>query len=443
MQKYCFVIGLFWVPVALFSQGFSYQAAISDGNTLIINSIIEVEFTIINNDNGVKLYEESHVTNTNDQGVFQVYIGEGNPKFGQFDQIDWSSRFLALDVRISRGGAFDYLGRNKLSSVPSSNFAKRAGSLDKLSITDSTSAGGDISGPFSNFRVQKIQGQTLNLSNPGVGQVLKWTGTEWAPDLDISSSIWDQNGSDISFSIGNVSIGTDSSIAPLTIGGEQKIVNSNNHSLIELGSTSFDQGDLKVLGPKAVPRIQLTSTNINTGWTGTFHTNGKIINQLTSTSINKGGLITVSDTFGVVRAGMGIDSFGDGIIFGGVKNFRMQHPQKENKEIWYASLEGPEAGAYIRGTANLINGQATVNFPEHFSLVVNPAMMTVTVTPLSAQSNGLAIVSKTKSGFDVVELMDGKGSYSFDWIAMAVRSGYEDFKVIRDKMSIPVPQRDK
>ena len=57
--------------------------------------------------------------------------------------------------------------------------------------------------------------------------------------------------------------------------------------------------------------------------------------------------------------------------------------------------------------------------------------MTVSITPLSADSEGIAVVEKTNSGFKVKELRRGTGNYQFDWEVKCIRKGYEDYKVIR------------
>ncbi len=144
------------------------------------------------------------------------------------------------------------------------------------------------------------------------------------------------------------------------------------------------------------------------------------------------GYVAVDDASGNTQAGIYVDASGQGVVFGDIKNFRMPHPSNEDKEIWYASLEGAEAAAYQRGTATLSNGQAIVTFPEHYQIVANPNSMTVILTPLDASSNGLAVIEKTETGFTVKELAKGTGNYSFDWEVKCVRKGHEGYRVIRD-----------
>ncbi len=146
------------------------------------------------------------------------------------------------------------------------------------------------------------------------------------------------------------------------------------------------------------------------------------------------GYVAVRDSSGVTQAGMYVTSAGKGRIWGDTKNFRVDNPNDPNTDIWYASVEGPEAAAYIRGTAQLVDGQAEITFPDHFLAVAVEEGMTVQVTPLSADSNGLAVTSKSLDGVVVQELGGGKGNYEFDWEVKCVRQGHEDYQVIRSKM---------
>ncbi|MEL6593108.1 MAG: hypothetical protein AAFQ68_23620, partial [Bacteroidota bacterium] len=128
-----------------------------------------------------------------------------------------------------------------------------------------------------------------------------------------------------------------------------------------------------------------------------------------------------------------INGAGQGEIFGDSKSFRIDHPTDPTKEIWYVSLEGPEAGAYVRGTAELVDGVAKIQFPEHFSLIATADNMTIMLTPLSGESEGLAVIKKTTEGFEVQELRQGQGNYRFDWEAKCVRQGYENYQVVRPR----------
>lgn len=162
-------------------------------------------------------------------------------------------------------------------------------------------------------------------------------------------------------------------------------------------------------------------------------------------SLDGTGYAAVYDNAGVAQAGFYIDNNGNGVVFADLKPFRMDHPEDADKEIWYVAMEGPEAGAYTRGTATLENGEAFVPFPEHFSLLATPETMTVILTPLSIDTYGLAVVEKTDKGIRVKELKGGSGNFEFDWEVKCVRKGQENFEVIRKKQTkaeMHVPARE-
>ena len=110
----------------------------------------------------------------------------------------------------------------------------------------------------------------------------------------------------------------------------------------------------------------------------------------------------------------------------------MQDPDDNSKSIWYACLEGPEAGAYERGVGMLNSGETFIPYTDHFKKVINPSTVTIILTPQSIETYGLAVVEKRKDGFVVKELMHGKGNFNFDWEVKGVRIGYENYQVVRN-----------
>jgi hypothetical protein len=142
---------------------------------------------------------------------------------------------------------------------------------------------------------------------------------------------------------------------------------------------------------------------------------------------------TAGAAAGVAKASLLVDANGQGTLTADVKNFRVPNPALADTDIVYACIEGPEAAAYIRGTAELVNGACTVALPDHFAGVIAERGMTVHVTPLSAESLGLAVVQKSPRSLVIQELHNGTGTYSFDWEVKGVRAGYEDYRVIRPR----------
>ncbi|NEQ83722.1 MAG: hypothetical protein F6K26_27095, partial [Moorea sp. SIO2I5] len=176
---------------------------------------------------------------------------------------------------------------------------------------------------------------------------------------------------------------------------------------VTVGSNTTNNGFIETKSQDNQPlvRISTLSGRTNHGWVGIYDSNGN----------------------------RNVTLVGDGGIFGKTKNFIIDHPLDETKNIIYAAIEGPEAAAYIRGKSKLSDGQAEIVFPEHFSLVVNSDSITIQLTPRSAESKGLAVVSHSERGFSVKELCQGEGNYEFDYFVAGVRQGMENFTPVVDK----------
>lgn len=117
----------------------------------------------------------------------------------------------------------------------------------------------------------------------------------------------------------------------------------------------------------------------------------------------------------------------------GKKEFAMDHATDPTKSIVYVSLEGPEAGVYIRGTAQLLNGQAVIELPEHFGMVTSEQGLTVQLTPLGAWLQ-LYVVEKSTKHILVREANGRNGQ--FDYLVMGIRKGYEDHQVIQPRQGM-------
>ncbi|MEM8891082.1 MAG: hypothetical protein AAGD28_24100, partial [Bacteroidota bacterium] len=254
---------------------------------------------------------------------------------------------------------------------------------------------------------------------------------------------------------GDVGIGIDNPIYDLSIDGN--LGGYANTSLKYFLSSTSSTGRGRFYGP-ASTNVQISNLTGNNnrgfvitqnensdekaslfagasdqGVVRTYGSNGNLNAIMVSmTGDANRGTIRVYDANGNSQAGLNVNSSGQGVVFADVKNFRMPHPEQADKEIWYASIEGPEAAAYARGTASLVNGEAQISFPDHFNLVANASTMTIILTPLSADSKGMAVIEKGPNGFQVKELWQGNGNYDFDWEVKAVRKGFENYRVIRD-----------
>jgi len=112
-------------------------------------------------------------------------------------------------------------------------------------------------------------------------------------------------------------------------------------------------------------------------------------------------------------------------------SFVQPHSQDPTKELAYAFFEGPEHAIFLRGTAKMVDGKAVIETPEHFRLVAGSEGVMVQFTPRSGKSKGLAAVEVTREKIIVEELLDGNGSYDFDYFITAKRAGFEAHQPIQ------------
>ncbi|MFZ4413647.1 MAG: hypothetical protein ACOYOV_11225 [Bacteroidales bacterium] len=122
-------------------NGINYQAVAVDENgkeiagmdiqgNIIPNKTISVRFSILSGSaTGAVLYQETHTTNTDSHGMFNLVIGQGSINntglFNNILDIDWSTTDQWLKVEIDFKGADTYklMGVQKLLSVPYAYYA--------------------------------------------------------------------------------------------------------------------------------------------------------------------------------------------------------------------------------------------------------------------------------------------------------------------------------
>ena len=207
------------------------------------------------------------------------------------------------------------------------------------------------------------------------------------------------------------------------------LYNSAGNTVSALGSIGTGGGVMVLMnGEDETGSVILVDIEPNAAGAGSIFTknsNGTAIAAMNST-IGGAGLISVNNSVGVQTASINGST---GTISGLLKLFKVPHPEDPERMIQYAFLEGPEAAIYVRGTAELVDGSAYVEFPEHFSAMAVPSSITLTLTPRSTASLGLAAVDIRADGIEVGELGSGMGNYSFDYLVHAVRKGFEDYEV--------------
>lgn len=90
-----------------------------------------------------------------------------------------------------------------------------------------------------------------------------------------------------------------------------------------------------------------------------------------------------------------------GNISAATKSFLIDHPTKPNHKLRYGSLEGPENGVYVRGYCK---GNC-VNLPDYWEKLVDPASITVTLTPIGRHQN-LYVVSTANNKIEIADVLN-------------------------------------
>jgi hypothetical protein len=132
MSLHRFALTVLFLALSLTSfsqspQGINYQAVLRDSNTgeAYKNQMVVMLISIRNGGpNADLVYSEAHPSIlTNEFGLINIVIGEGDPVEGVFSDIPWSSGEIWYEVEADLGNGVESLGNAKFLSVPYALFA--------------------------------------------------------------------------------------------------------------------------------------------------------------------------------------------------------------------------------------------------------------------------------------------------------------------------------
>lgn len=93
------------------STGFNYQAVVREGNEVLKNTVVSIQFFIHRGaENGPVSYQEVFLdTMTNEYGLLNLQIGRGIPESGRFDTLAWGAAPYFLEVKLKKDEAGEFI----------------------------------------------------------------------------------------------------------------------------------------------------------------------------------------------------------------------------------------------------------------------------------------------------------------------------------------------
>lgn len=117
-------------------MAFNYQAvARTNAGEPLVDTKVHVKISLLSNINSdLSDFTEIHTATTNRFGIFTLKIGQGDSPSSTFSDIDWSSapKYLKVEVDIEGNGTFELSGINQLLSVPYALYSGNSGDWKKI-----------------------------------------------------------------------------------------------------------------------------------------------------------------------------------------------------------------------------------------------------------------------------------------------------------------------
>ncbi|MCK5033035.1 MAG: hypothetical protein KAS18_05355, partial [Calditrichia bacterium] len=266
-----FVLLLCSIVSADVPQLLNYQGRLTDTNGDPLNGSYSIQFLIYDVlTGGSDVWQETHSSVNITDGVYQVLMGSVNP----FTPDLFSSsidRYLEIIV-----AGETLTPRTRFTSVSYALQTAHSDSADVATVAATAApigtAGGDLAGSYPNPTVDGIRGRTVSSTAPATDQVLKWTGSAWAPANDVAGggSVWQLNVDDIYFNTGNVGIGTNTPSTPLQVIGTvtANTFAGSGASLTALNASNLSTGTLPSGRLSGAYSSALTFSSASNSFTG-------------------------------------------------------------------------------------------------------------------------------------------------------------------------------
>ncbi|MBT8190237.1 MAG: hypothetical protein KJO29_07385 [Bacteroidia bacterium] len=463
----------------------NYQAMARDADGVPLqNAEIEATINILKGDpGGAIVFSEKHYTRTNTFGIYFIVIGDGEGQ-DNLKNVEWAQSDYFIETMIIIDGGQELINVSKLNSVPYA-FLSYKSVIDETEDEDSDITNEIQTISLNGTHLSISEGNEIDLSSLLDAE----TTTSIALSVDGTSIDYkDENGVTTNLNLCNVvdncetvtSITYNSGTKQLSYidenGNTKEIKFDGANGGETLTALSYDSdnnrleyidenGELNVISLGLVNPTGGISETVSTlenhgdgSFTYTAESGTQTFYEETTTSIRLNNNRTSIDYIDEDRVTTNLDlchvvdncetvtslvEISNGILVYTDENgaqstlelnsYKEDDPDDSSKSIVYAAISGPEQAIFERGTGQLINGERYIQFSDHFKKLLAGNTMTVSLTPHSANTYGLAVVEKNKEGIRVKELMNGVSTFSFDWEVKATRKSELSYQVIRGK----------
>ncbi len=196
-MKQLAVLLFFVICTNVFSQApqsIPYQAVVrnTDG-TVMSNTALTMTFKIHDvSATGTVVYEESHTTSSNAQGLVAVNVGGGTPITGTFSNINWGNGAKFLHVLMNAGNGVVDLGTQQMMSVPYALYAENSGQSNNPSnfVFNGVSSRSADSYTFMealNYCAALNEGGYNDWRMPSLDEVFNFISVQGIPAYDMST----------------------------------------------------------------------------------------------------------------------------------------------------------------------------------------------------------------------------------------------------------------
>lgn len=235
-------------------QKFSFQGVARNADGKITgNTAVGIRISIHSESTGGPVvYRETHSTQTNDQGIFNISIGSGTVVSGEFSEISWRTfpHFLQLEMDVEGGTDYSDLGTTQLLSVPYSIHAMEAARwADGYPVVQKFAYGPDVD-PSDPGIINDPDFQKYLLPGVGSGGRLIWypwkaafraglaLNGKWENDQIGNNSV--AFGADnLASGIGSAAFGTNSQVTGINAFGTGNGVNAHGGASAAFGNSTF------------------------------------------------------------------------------------------------------------------------------------------------------------------------------------------------------------